>query len=381
MTSQRERVEHSHVEVPAGRRTKGLLTGDGHGSLNGEDFADMRPALDLRATIKGVIAPNSLVGIIGASGCGKTFLAVDMACRIAAGTTWRSRKVELGLVVYCALEGGASARNRFAAWRARFLADRSDNLPLRAMTETVNLRDPADQARLIEFIRAAEVAHGRAISTVFIDTLSRAMAGGDENGPADMGALIGGADAIRTATGATVVLIHHLGKDRSKGARGHGSLRAALDTEIEVDGAGPARVARVTKQRDWPDGEKFGFTLEVVKLGTDCDGDPVTSCIVQPCDEVYEMKPALRGKAQRQLLNALRGRSEPGRIWTPAEIRAVARELGQVKGTARSAAEALSFSPYMTPTLGGYRLAGEKVEGLKGVDSIQPHAGIEGCGG
>lgn len=360
MTAPRERIEQSHEEVlpdPLRNRGNGPSRGTARRLLAGEDFGGMRPALDLRATIKGLIAPNSLVGVIGASGCGKTFLAIDMACRIAAGMSWRGRKVEAGLVVYCALEGGASARNRFSAWRARFLGDRSDTIPLRAMTDAINLRAPDDQAALIDFIRAAEVAHGRIVSAVFIDTLSRAMAGGDENGPADMGALICGADAIRTATGATVILIHHLGKDRSRGARGHGSLRAALDTEIEVDSAGLARVATVTKQRDWPDGEKFGFTLEAVNLGTDSDGDAVTSCVVQPCDEVQEIKSMPRGKAQRQLLNALRARSEPGSIWTREDMRNVGRELGQHRGTARSAVEALALSPFMTGVGGGYRLA------------------------
>ena len=134
------------------------------------------------------------------------------------------------------------------------------------MVDSINLRDPVDQLRLVEFIRAAESDHGDKCALTFVDTLGRAMAGGNENAPDDMGALIGGADVVRRATGTCVGLLHHLGKDESRGARGHNSLRAALDTEIEITLSDKQLVATVTKQRDWPDGDKFGFTLKPVEL-------------------------------------------------------------------------------------------------------------------
>lgn len=326
------------------------------GALRGEDFADMRPRLDLAATIKGLIAPNTLVAIIGASGSGKTFFATSMGCHVAASMPFYGRKTNGGLVIYCALEGGASARNRFYAWRLQHLKD-GRSIPLRSMIDSINLRDPVDQLRLVEFIRAAESEHGEKCALVFVDTLSRAMAGGNENGPEDMGALVAGADAVRNATGAAVVLVHHLGKDEGRGARGHSLFHAALDTEIEIVVASEQHVATVTKQRDWPEGDKYAFALGIVELGADQDGELVTSCVIQPCEAMPEPRPEMRGKAQRQLLNAIRGRSAAGQIWTLDALRTVGRELGQAKGTARSAVDALSLSPHMVPTVGGYRLA------------------------
>ena len=87
----------------------------------------------------------------------------------------------------------------------------------------------------------------------------------------------------RTLT-AISLIVHHTGKDRSKGARGHSSLRAALDTEIELKVDGLVRVASVTKQRDMESGKKVAFTLEVVELGLDNDLEAVTSCVVSPAD-------------------------------------------------------------------------------------------------
>lgn len=324
--------------------------------LRGEDFADMRPRLDVASTIKGLVAPGTLAAVIGASGSGKTFFATGMGCHIAASMMFYARKTSRGLVVYCALEGGASARNRFHAWRLIHLAP-GQSIPLRAMLDSINLRDLVDQLRLVEFIRAAESDHGEKCVLVIIDTLSRAIAGGNENGPEDMGALVAGADVVRNATGACVLLVHHLGKDESRGARGHNLFHAALDTEIEISIAGEQRIATVTKQRDWPEGDRFAFTLDVVELGKDQDGELVTSCVIKPCEAMPEPKPEMKGRAQRQLLNALRARTSDGRVWTLGEMRALGRELTLSKGTARSAVDALSMSPHMVPTVGGYRLA------------------------
>src|SRR5690606_23490334 len=121
---------------------------------------------------------------------------------------------------------------------------------------------------------------------IVIDTLSRVMAGGDENGPVDMTAFIKNVDRIRHATGAHIMIVHHTGKDVARGARGHSSLRAATDTEIEVaTDETEVRLAKVTKQRDLAGGEEFAFKLDAVALGVDQDGDAVTTCIVQPIED------------------------------------------------------------------------------------------------
>jgi hypothetical protein len=82
------------------------------------------------------------------------------------------------------------------------------------------------------------------------------------------------------------MIVHHTGKDAAKGARGHSSLRAATDTEIELvaDESGN-RYAKVTKQRDYEGGEKFFFDLKPVILGVDQDGDEVSTCVVSPIDQ------------------------------------------------------------------------------------------------
>jgi hypothetical protein len=337
------------------------------GKLTGLNFADMKPHLADGYDIKGLIAPNSLAAIIGHASSGKTFFAADLALHMASGQPWRGHRVRSGSVVYAALEGPVSAENRFVA--ARLHCGFPGSIPLTLTPGPVNLRDPADAALLIEFVRAAQSEFGLNCIAIFVDTLSRAMAGGDENGPEDMGALIAGADAVRLATGATVILVHHLGKDETRGARGHSSLKCALDTELEVSAqAGGLRIATVTKQRDFPSGTRFGFRLRVVELGRDTDGDPVTSCVVEVAEDVpTASKQHPTGKNQQLLLAALHEwkRQHPD---VPAistmEVRAIAKAQGlKDRRRLQEAIEKLQRFGWLQPSVGGYRFnAAEEVQ-------------------
>jgi AAA domain len=104
------------------------------------------------------------------------------------------------------------------------------------------------------------------IEFLAVDTMSRALAGGDENSSKDMGAFVRNCDLIRSATGAHLCSLHHLGKDESRGARGHSLLKAALDTELTATRSGRIGSLEVTKQRDGPNGIRWSFTIDPVDV-------------------------------------------------------------------------------------------------------------------
>jgi hypothetical protein len=220
--------------------------------------------------------------VYGPSNSGKTFLALDLAFHIAIGAPWQGRRVKQAAVLYLAAEGGKGVTNRIAALKRETgvcdvpLALRRAGLDL--------LHNQANLQEIVDLLKAVAENFPELPILLVIDTLSRIMAGGDENSAADMTALIRNIDAIREATGAHIMLVHHTGKDTARGARGHSSLRAATDTEIEVGNDNGARAALVTKQRDYQGGETFAFTLKSVVLGVDQDGDEVTSCVVEVVD-------------------------------------------------------------------------------------------------
>lgn len=248
-------------------------------------FDEIAPILDAQDFVQGLMITGSSIVVYGQSNAGKTFWITDLALHVAAGQPWRGRRVEQGGVVYCALEGGNGFRNRVSAWKA----DRKvASIPFVAIPSALNLLNPeADTEALIQAIRIAADAMGTPIKLIVIDTLARALAGGNENAPEDMGALVMNMDRIRAATGAAVLFVHHSGKDQAKGARGHSSLQAAIDTEIEVvaDEVGAGRSATVVKQRELSKGQVFPFALRVVDLGQNRHGEAVTTCVVDHGDD------------------------------------------------------------------------------------------------
>jgi hypothetical protein len=164
----------------------------------------------------------------------------------------------------------------------------------------LNLLHPDGDTRpLIAAIKQAADRLGMPVRLIVVDTLSRAISGGNENAPDDMGALVTNGTLIQQSVKAHVCWIHHSGKDEARGARGHSLLRAATDTEIEITVNGPQRMARVTKQRELDGDGEFPFLLRVVELGMNKRGKPVTSCVVEHGGDPIQAKPdSLTGHTQ-----------------------------------------------------------------------------------
>jgi hypothetical protein len=141
-------------------------------------------------------------------------------------------------------------------------------------------------AQIDEVITAIKDASERIgpVGLLIIDTLNRTMSGGEENSSEDMGAYIRNVQYIADAIGGFALVIHHSGKDQTRGARGHSSAKGNVDIELEVIDDNGSRTLTVRKNRDGIAGGRFGFRLEQIILGHDEDGDPITSCVVIPTD-------------------------------------------------------------------------------------------------
>jgi hypothetical protein len=198
---------------------------------------------------------------------------------VALGWEYRGRKVRQGAVVYCALEGCAAFKNRIEGFRQARLADGADEVPFHLMASPLSL--VVDQAALIVSIRDALGAGLPAV--VVIDTLNRSLSG-SESDDKDMAAYVKAADAIRDAFDCAVVIVHHCGHEGTR-PRGHSLLIGAVDAQIAVKrDAADNITATVELMKDGPQGDEFVSHLEVVELGQDDDGDPITSCLVKPVE-------------------------------------------------------------------------------------------------
>ena len=238
--------------------------------------------------VENVLGTGQMSVLYGESNTGKTFFVLDLCIHVAFGWDWNGNECDKGGVIYAALEGAHGIRNRIAAFKHYAKERINDETPdFEAITTNIDLlSEDGDTKTLIDAVNERQKGFKSPLRLIVIDTLARALSGGNENSSEDMGRLVIHADAIRKETGAHVCFVHHSGKDQAKGARGHSSLRAATDTEIEVIRNQDENIsaAKVTKQREFEGGQQWYFKLEYVELGTNRRMKSFGSCVVTPAD-------------------------------------------------------------------------------------------------
>ena len=277
--------------------------------------------------IKGLIPECSFASIYGPSGSFKSFLALDWACHIATGKDWDGHKVKQGAVLYVAGEGGFGVTQRIRAWELHHQVANLDNL---ARLPVPIFPADSDQVKtVLEYCQEIKAKTGHAVKLVILDTLARCYGGNDENSSRDMGAFIQGCDTIKQLTGATVLVVHHSGKNVDSGGRGSSSLPVALDVEYRVsrDGEGEqALVLTCSKMKDAEQPDTKAYDLISVHIRTDSDGDDINSlCLTsvgrQPKDNEDALPKASRMSGNHQALwQAVRSRTQAGDPTTRAII-------------------------------------------------------------
>lgn len=252
--------------------------------------------------VEGVIGRIAMAVLYGDSNSGKTFLAVDLGARVSLADAWLGNRTSGGVVVYLATEAVESVRMRLRGWQRQH-GQHLDRFVI--VKSPVNLFDGrADTDAVIALVDRIGRQLGQVVLIVG-DTLARISAGANENSGEDMGVVLRHADAIRQATGAAFLWVHHSGKDQARGMRGWSGMRAAIDTELEVtaDEATGLRALEITKQRDLPGkGRRIGFRLEPLHLGVNRWGTPRTTCVVVGADAPEKRE---RGKRTSEIAGAI----------------------------------------------------------------------------
>jgi hypothetical protein len=207
-------------------------------SFGMDEIGAIKPADYL---LKGLFNRNEMSVIVGKEKSGKSFFAMFLSYRIAQGQSVFGRRVKAGggRVLYLAAEGEHGVAKRFRALRDRY----GPTNKLRFVAQPLDLLHE-EKGHLKAVL---ELAADFRPDFIVIDTLNRALGGGSENKPEDMGGFIMNMSQLRHETGAHIAIIHH-GTKASDGTspRGHGSLTGADDLLLEVtkaeDGSGIATV-------------------------------------------------------------------------------------------------------------------------------------------
>jgi RecA-family ATPase len=212
----------------------------------------------------------------GARRCaGKSFLALDWALSVAAQQNWMGQNIRQGGVVYIYAEGANGLKKRIRAWK---MTHAGDPEKFRVVPQPLEVVNGENRQMLFDAVRKSRIKP----SLLVIDTLARCFGGGDENATSDMSQFVAALDAIRSQyPDVTVLVVHHSGKDATKGDRGSTALRAAADTVMRLDHHGDVLTLKCEKQKDAEAFKDIGLALSVVEL----EGGE-TSCILRASKDV-----------------------------------------------------------------------------------------------
>jgi AAA domain len=272
--------------------------------------------------LRGMLERDTFALVFGDPGSGKSFLAIDWACRVATGTPWRGHDVKSGPVLYVAGEGRQGLGRRVRAWQ-----ERNGVSMCGAPLFIAPALGMSDGTQVVELVKAAEaVSPAKQPSLVVLDTLARCFGGGDENSTQDMSKFVTACDAIRQRWGCTILVVHHTGHADKSRARGAIALKAALDAEYRLTNNG-SLLLTATKMKDAETPPPVAMDLVTVDLPGLVDeyGNPVTSAAIEVLDadtgaivsKAMATRSGKRGKWQEvglAVARRLTARSEDGQV-------------------------------------------------------------------
>ena len=231
--------------------------------------------------VEDMLFRGDLTLLVGKEAVGKSFIAIDLATCLATGRRWAGQNVRQCGVLYLALEGERGIAQRFIAQVEKHKTDfKNQGIPLAFGNPTLDLCHPNAEEVLLNAISDFKADFNRTPGLIIIDTLAQAF-GGDENSSEFMRACLKSLKAVTRKTGITFLLIHHFGKDRKNGPRGHSSLAAACDTIFNLEKEEDGIVLKEQKQKDTDCSfrtrvELIPTTLENQRHGS---GQPIITCL------------------------------------------------------------------------------------------------------
>jgi hypothetical protein len=249
--------------------------------------------------IESIIPRRAFVALYAPPASFKSFIALDIAEAVATGRDWMGYRVpKKGAVLYIAGEGHGGMGARVKACKIQ--NNSPDGANLYVIRAQINIRSSQeDFDALVAAINELIAEIDEPLELIILDTLMRMSGGGfNENSSEDMGGFITQAGKIQAIYLCAMLLIHHSGKDITKGLRGHSSLLGAVDTELEIqrqdsviNSADPSVIGNailtVTKQKDGADSITVGIEVVNVEIGESALGfESITSLAVRHNPEI-----------------------------------------------------------------------------------------------
>lgn len=282
-------------------------------------FRDMTLEAGAKYVVKDFINAGEAAALYAVPKAAKTLYAMHLGLDVANGRPHGGRRTRSGLVVHVALESVGAIMGRAVAYRQ---ASGETDAPYVVLDWSLDLFDAVSREHLAAKIRELEAEYQLPLVLMIVDTLARAMPGRDENSK-DLGDAIAYAhDLVRdNFAEAAALVVHHAGKDASRGARGHSSLYGNVDGIFRIENSDGRRVVSIDVHRNAPQGEVIAaFEVEGVTIGEDADGDPITSCVLRWTDTPAERPKGGLTPTERMGLDTLREAIRLHGEYPPSEV-------------------------------------------------------------
>lgn len=272
-------------------------------------FFDLIDGTTMAAQAK---APNYLIEymlednahgfLAGSSGAFKSFIALEMGHCIASGRPFLGNKVmKKGKVIYICGEGKGGIKRRLRAIDNKY--GESSNIMIINRDIALNEKGMIDALSSL-FSKVEPVL-------VIYDTLNSLSGGIENNSSGDTSALYKALASASNVCGASTMIVHHYGKDKTKGMEGSHTFRSNADYVFTADRSDDKLLVTRLGNMKQKDGEEFQpilIELEEVGLGFNDHND-------KPCHSLRVV-----GKAPDNLVM----RASPEKITAKSEtLRAI----------------------------------------------------------
>ena len=225
--------------------------------------------------IKGVLEKGAHGVLAGETQTFKSFLALHMAHSVCTGTDFFGHKVfEDGPVVYICGEGHSGLNRRAKAFTLEL---NGFNGRLYILDQRAVINDDDDMSAL-----ASALSEIKPVLVIF-DTFSSLTSDVEENSNSDVSTTLNLITATCRASGAASMIVHHHGKDSSKGIRGASAFSANVDFSFRMTRDSSSMTATLVclKMKDSEPFDAITLQAEIIDIEVqDQEGQPTTSILL-----------------------------------------------------------------------------------------------------
>lgn len=202
--------------------------------------------------VKNALSLRSASVVVGATGVGKTFTVLGLACAVATGTDWLGRPTMRTPVLYVVGEGAYGLDARITAWeQENGISVSDDDLAFRVKPGSLT-----DMGTWVELLADARELGAR---WTILDTFSSLAPDADET--KDAAQIMRRLSDLAVALDGTATLIHHPGWSDDNRVRGGYQFEANADEVLLLKkGNAPNQlVMKRKKVKEGPDGEEISL--------------------------------------------------------------------------------------------------------------------------